>query len=329
MRTIKWGIIGTGGISATFAKTLNQMEYTELAAAASRNENKAREFADKFGIKKAYGSYEELVKDPEIDVIYIGTPHTEHRPNAELCILNGKSVLCEKPFTLNSKEAKYLMELAKEHNVFLMEAMWTKFLPVTKKVKEWLAQGRIGTVKKLQASFGFSVPYNESNRLYNFDLAGGALLDAGVYPITYVLYLMDKLPVQVVSTGIFLDKGVDEQNCVLFKFDNHVIAAASSAINAQIGQDAVIIGDEGRIVVPSFLMANKAYLYDREGREAEVFEEEARITGYEFEAYEVNDCIRNGKIESSINPLQNTLEVMQVMDGIREEWGLKYKQELE
>ncbi len=329
MRTIKWGIIGTGGISATFAKTLKQMEYTELTAAASRNENKAREFADKFGIKKAYGSYEELVKDPEIDVIYIGTPHTEHRPNAELCIINGKSVLCEKPFTLNSKEAKYLMELAKEHNVFLMEAMWTKFLPVTKKVKEWLAQERIGTVKKLQASFGFTVPYNESNRLYNFDLAGGALLDAGVYPITYVLYLMDKLPVQVVSTGIFLDNGVDEQNCVLFKFDNHVIATASSAINAQIGQDAVIIGDEGRIVVPSFLMANKAYLYDREGRETEVFEEEARITGYEFEAYEVNDCIRNGKIESSINPLQNTLEVMQVMDGIREEWGLKYKQELE
>jgi dihydrodiol dehydrogenase / D-xylose 1-dehydrogenase (NADP) len=328
MKTIKWGIIGTGKIAATFANTLGQMEYTEIAAVASRSEKKAREFADKFHIQKAYGSYEELARDPEIDVIYIGTPHTEHKPNAELCMKNGKAVLCEKPFALNATEAKYLMDLAKEHNVFLMEAMWTKFLPVTKKVKEWITSGRIGTIQKIETSFGFAAPYDETNRLYNFDLAGGALLDVGVYTITYIIYLLDKLPIQVLSTGAFLKSGIDGQNCILLKFDNNVLATASSAINANIGEDAVIFGDQGRIVVPGFWSANKAYLYDQDGKEVEVFEEKNRITGYEHEAYEVNDCIRNGRKESSINPLRNTLDIIQVMDGIRNQWGLKYKQEL-
>lgn len=327
MKTIKWGIMGTGSISATFARTLKEMEHTELTAVASRNECKAKEFADKYGIQKAYGSYDELVKDTEIDVVYIGTPHTEHKPNAELCIINGKSVLCEKPFTLNGKETKYLMDLAKEHNVFLMEAMWTKFLPVTKKVKEWLDNGRIGIVQKLDANFGFAATFDESNRLFNFDLAGGAILDVGVYPITYIIYMMDKLPIQIASTVAFLDNGVDGLNSILFKFDNNVLATAGSAINANIGEDAVIIGDKGRIEVPKFWSATKAYLYDPDGREVEVYEEEGRITGYEFEAYEVNDCIRKGKTESSINPLQKTLDIMLVMDNIRKEWGLKYKQE--
>lgn len=328
MRTIKWGIIGTGSISSKFAKALTQMKDTQLIAAASRSEEKARAFTEQFGIEKAYGSYEELAKDPDIDVVYIGTPHTEHKANSELCIKNKKAVLCEKPFTLNGKETKYLMDLAKEHNVFLMEAMWTKFLPANRKVKQWLAEEKVGKIKKIQASFGFNVPYNEKNRLYNYDLAGGALLDAGVYPITYAVYLMEKLPVQVLSTGIFLENGIDVQNGILFKFDNDVLAMISSAVNAQIGQDAIIIGDNGRIVVPRFLTASKAYVYDKDGNEIEVFEEEGRINGYEYEAYEVNDCIRSKKTESSINPLKDTFDIMLIMDSIRQEWGLKYKQEL-
>lgn len=329
MRTIKWGIIGTGSISTSFAKALTQMEYTELTAVASRDLTKAKEFAGKFGNPKAYGSYEELAQDTEIDVIYIGTPHTEHKPNAELCIKNKKAVLCEKPFTLNGKEAKYLIDLAKEHKVFLMEAMWTKFLPVTKKVKEWLAMEMIGKVKKLQVGFGFTVPYDESSRLYNYDLAGGALLDAGVYPITYAVHLMEKLPVQVFSTGVFLKNGVDEQNCVLFKFDNDVLATISSAINAEVGQEAIIIGEKGRIIIKNFWNADKASVYDKEGKEIETFVESGRINGYEFEAYEVNECIRNSKLESDMIPLQDTLDIMKIMDGIRADWGLKYRQEMD
>ena len=329
MRIIKWGIIGAGNISASFAAALKQMEYTELAAIASRDVNKAKDFAGKFGIRKAYGSYEELAKDKDIDVIYIGTPHTEHMKNAELCIKNGKAVLCEKPFTVNSKETKYLMDLAKEHKVFLMEAMWTKFLPVTKKVKEWITNEKIGKVKKMQVGFGFTVPYNESNRLYNYSLAGGALLDAGVYPITYAVHLMGKLPVQVVSTGVFLDNGIDVQNCILFKFGMDAIAMLSSAINAEVGKEAVIIGDNGKIVVPNFWMADKALIYDMKGNEIEAYKEDGRINGYEFQAYEVNDCLRNGQLESKLNPVQDTLEILRIMDGIREDWGLKYRQDLD
>ncbi len=329
MKTIKWGIIGAGNISGTFAAALKQMEYTELAAVASRDINKAKKFAGKFGVEKAYGSYEELAKDPDIDVVYVGTPHTEHKPNSELCIINGKSVLCEKPFTINGNEAKYLMDLAREHHVFLMEAMWTKFLPVTRKVKEWLAEGKIGKIKKMQVGFGFTVPYDESSRLYNYDLAGGALLDAGVYPITYAVHLMDKLPIQVSSAAVFLKNGIDEQNCILFKFDNDVLAMISSGINAEVGREAIIIGDKGRIIVPEFWTADKAFIYDTDGKELETYQEDGRINGYEFQAYEVNECIRNGKPESSGNPLQETLDIMLIMDGIRAEWGLKYRQEID
>ncbi len=221
------------------------------------------------------------------------------------------------------------MDLAKEHHVFLMEAMWTKFLPVTKKVKEWLAEGKIGKVKKIQVGFGFTLEYNESSRLYNYALAGGALLDAGVYPITYAVHLMGKLPIQVLSAGVFLKSGIDEQNCMLFKFDNDVIAMISSAINAEVGKDAIIIGDKGRIIVPNFWTADKAGIYDREGKEIESYKEEGRINGYDFEAYEVNECLRNGRLESRINPLEDTLNVMKIMDGIRAEWGLKYQQEID
>ena len=329
MKTINWGIIGAGNISSTFATALNGMEHTNLAAIASRNIERAEQFAGKFKIDKAYGSYEELVNDPEIDVIYIGTPHTEHKSNAELCIKNGKSVLCEKPFTINAKETMYLMDLAKEHKVFLMEAMWTKFLPATKRVKEWLAEGKIGKIRYMHINFGFQAQYDESNRLFNFAVAGGALLDAGVYPITYAIHVLGRLPKEVLSTANFGKSGVDELNSMIFKYEAEVIAIISSAISVNIGQDAVIIGDMGKIVVPSFLMAEKAMLYDNNGKLVESFTEEWKINGYEYEAKEVNQCMRDGKLESSILPLKDTLDVIRVMDSIRAEWGLKYTQEID
>jgi len=212
MKTINWGIIGAGNISSYFATALNGMENTKITAVASRNLEKAKEFAEKYSCSKAYGSYEELANDSEIDVVYIGTPHTEHKGNAELCLKSGKSVLCEKPFTLNEKDTRYLAQLAKEHNLFLMEAMWTKFLPVTKQVKNWIAEGKIGKVKNMKISFGFQAEINEANRLFNYELAGGALLDVGVYPINYAVHLIGSLPKKVVSTAVLLPNGIDEQN---------------------------------------------------------------------------------------------------------------------
>lgn len=329
MKTINWGIIGAGNISATFATALNRMEDTKLVAVASRNLERAEKFAGEFQIPKAYGSYEEVVQDPDIDVIYIGTPHTEHKANAALCIENGKAVLCEKSFTLNAAETEYLIKLAKEHGVFLMEAMWTKFLPATKKVREWIAEGKIGKIQTAQVDFGFQVEFDETSRLFNPSLAGGALLDVGVYVISYAMHIINELPEQVLSTAILGISGVDEQNSMILKFNSGALAQLSSAVVAKVGENAIIIGDKGRIEIPTFWKADQATLYNAKGEMAEHFIEDKRINGYEFEAMEVNQCIREGLIESGTLPLKDTLDIMRVMDSMRANWGLKYPQEID
>jgi dihydrodiol dehydrogenase / D-xylose 1-dehydrogenase (NADP) len=327
MKTIKWGIIGAGNISSTFATALNNMENTELAAVASRDMARGKEFASKFNAKKVYDNYEDLAKDEEIDVIYIGTPHSEHVKNAEICIRNKKAVLCEKAFTTNAKEAKYLIELAKEYNVFLMEAMWTKFLPTTIKVKEWIREGKIGNILNLQASFGFRRDMASTHRLLNPNLSGGALLDVGIYPITYAIHIMDKLPICVSSNAKIGETGVDIQNSIIFEFDNGELVTLNSAICAEVGKYAVIIGENGKIEVPLFWSAKEAFLYDEAGKLVDTFKEDTEIKGYEYEAYEVNRCLREGKLESDINPLKVTLDIMEIMDGLRKEWGITYPHE--
>lgn len=329
IEVIRWGIIGAGNISSTFATALNSMRDVKLAAVASRNLNRAEEFAKKFGIDKAYGSYEELAADPEIDVIYIGTPHPEHKENAALCIKHGKAVLCEKSFTLNEKDSLYLTTLAAEHRVFLMEAMWTKFLPVTRKVKEWLKEGRIGELRHIRASFGFHTEFNPDSRLYNPELGGGALLDVGVYPITYVIHMVDCLPEQVLSSAVIGKTGVDERNVILMKFPQGILAELSSAVSAEIGYDAEMIGDKGRIYVPRFWCAEEAMLYNSRNELEETIEFPFQVNGYVHEAEEVNRCLREGLLESKLLPLKDTLSIMRIMDGIRSEWGLKYPEEFD
>jgi predicted dehydrogenase len=327
MRTIRWGIIGAGSIATKFAEALNYMEYTELTAIASRDITRAKVFADRFQVKKAYGSYEELANDPDIDVVYIATPHTEHKDNAALCITHGKAVLCEKPFTLNQRETQNLIDLASEHNVFLMEAMWTKFLPVTKTVKRWLQDNRIGNIKYLQASFGFEAAFDINSRLFNPMLAGGALMDVGEYPLTYAIHMMDKLPDQVVSSACIGKSGVDEINTIILRYNEGIMAELSSAISVRMSNDAIIIGDKGKIVIPEFWMAQTAKLYNADGELEESFSELFIENGYENEAEEVNTCLRDGRKESRLHPLSKTLEVVKIMDGLRSEWGLKYPQE--
>ncbi|HWT76097.1 MAG TPA: Gfo/Idh/MocA family oxidoreductase [Mobilitalea sp.] len=327
MKKIKWGIIGTGRISTKFATALNSMEDTEIAAVASRDIARANEFVKLFAIKKAYSSYEELAKDPEIDVIYIGTPHTEHKANAALCIMNRKAVLCEKPFTLNQQDSKYLIDLAREYDVFLMEAMWTKFLPATKMVKKWIQDKIIGDVKFIRISFGFQSEFDINSRLFNPNLAGGALLDVGIYPIAYAIHMMGKLPDKIVSDAYIGKSGVDEMNTITMLFNEGVIADLSSAITVNSGNDAVIFGNKGKIVVPNFWMAESAEVYDGNDKLVDTFLLTLTSNGYVYEAEEVNQCIREGKKESEIIPLMDTLNIMKIMDGIRNDWGLIYPQE--
>ncbi len=329
MKIIKWGIIGTGMISSNFAAALNSLDNTDMVAVASRDLNKAKEFANRFRIKKAYGSYEELVMDPEIDVIYIGTPHTEHKNNSELCITHGKAVLCEKPITINQKDTQYLISLAKEYNVFLMVAMWTKFLPTTKVVKKWIQKKLIGEIKYMNISFGFKAEYDVNSRLYNPKFAGGALLDVGIYPITYAIHMMDGLPDQVTGRAYIGKSNVDEMNVIIFQYKEGAMADLSSAISADTGRDAVIIGDKGKIVVPNFFMAESAELYDSSGKLVDSFLSPFSENGYEYEAEEVNQCLREGKKESAVIPHRDMLDIMKLLDGLRAEWGLTYPQECE
>ncbi len=323
MQTIRWGIIGAGRISSAFAKALNQIENVEITAIGSKDLTRAKKFADKFNIKKAYKSYEELVQDEEIDVVYIGTPHTEHKKNSILCLNNKKSVLCEKPFTVNADETKELIDLAKSKNLFLMEAMWTKFLPTNKKVTEWIESGIIGKITTINASFGFYNETNEENRLFNKNLAGGALLDVGIYPVTYATQIMKQLPSTILSSSIIGNTGVDEQNSIIFKYDNDVIANLASAISSNLGSDAIIIGTKGKIQINAFFRAESASLYIGEEL-IETFTSPFEINGYEYEALEVCNCIRSGLTESKINPLKDTLEIMTILDTIRKQWNLKY-----
>ena len=327
MKTVRWGIIGAGNISSRFATALSVLDGTELTAIASRNLDKANAFSEKFHIKKAYGSYEELVKDPEIDVIYIGTPHTEHKSNAELCIVNGKAVLCEKPFTLNQKDTEYLISLAKQYDVFLMEAMWTKFLPATNVVKKWIDDKIIGDIKYITTSFGFTAEFDANSRLFSPALAGGALLDVGIYPITYAIHIMGRLPDHIVSSAYLGKTNIDEMNVIAMRYNDGIMANLSSAITTNLGNDAVIIGEKGKIIVPNFWCANSAELYDLNGNLMDAFLLPFTANGYVYEAEEVNHCIRTGRKESDILPLKDTLEIMKILDEIRADWGLVYPSE--
>ncbi len=327
MRTVKWGIIGAGQIAIKFATALNSLDHTELTAIASRDIMKAKEFAARFQVKKAYGSYEEMIRDPEIDVIYIGTPHTEHKAHAKLCIEAGKAVLCEKPFTLNYNEAKELVELSKNKNVFLMEAMWTKFLPVTRIVKQWINNKIIGEIKYMNVSFGFRTEFDPNSRLYDPKLGGGALLDVGVYPISYVIYLMDRLPDKISSNAIIGKSMVDELNVITLQYNDGMLASISSAVCASTGNEAVIVGENGRIVIPNFWTAESAEVYDANGKLIDSFFHPFTSNGYVYEAEEVNRCILEGKQQSDIIPLCDTLDIMKILDEIRADWGLVYPSE--
>jgi predicted dehydrogenase len=208
-----------------------------------------------------------------------------------------------------------------------MEAMWTKFLPVTKVVKDWIKNKKIGDVKFFKISFGFANEFDSNSRLYNPALAGGALLDVGIYPITYVIHMMDKLPDQIVSSAYLGKSHVDEMNIITFSYQDGVMADLSSAICAETGYDALIVGDKGKIVVPNFWSAENAMLYDKNGTLIETCTMQFEANGYEYEAEEVNQCLREGKKESEKLPLKDTFNIIKVMDEIRAQWGLSYPQE--
>ncbi|WP_058302339.1 Gfo/Idh/MocA family protein [Gorillibacterium timonense] len=326
--TVKWGILGAGWISGKFVRDLAYAEGAEVAAVAARSLSKAEEFAAEHSIPRAYGSYEELAQDPEVDIVYIGTIHPAHKENLLLCLKAGKSVLCEKPFTMTAAEAEVAARAAEENGAFLMEAMWTRFLPPIRKVREWLRDEKIGEVRLLKADFGFDAGWNPEGRLLNPDQGGGALMDAGIYPISFASYVFGQQPKRIESTVRIGETGVDEHFSLLFDYEGGKSAALNGAVRLAIGEDAWIVGTKGRIYIPKFLYATSATLFV-DGEDPVEFHDERSAEGYCFEAEEAMACLRAGKRQSSVMPLAETVAIMETLDAIRGQWKLTYPFEKE
>ena len=323
-RTINWGIMGTGQIARKFAKDLKFVSDAKLLGVGSRHKSSADEFGDRFNVPRRYAAYDELASDPEIDVIYIATPHSRHHDNSLLCLSAGKHVLCEKPFTINRRQAEEVITAAREKNLFLMEAMWSRFVPVYQKVSEWINNGRIGTIRMITADFGFRAPWDADHRLFNPELGGGALMDVGIYTLDLPRWILQKEPKVIKSWAEIGETGVDEQSAYILGYDEGELAVLSSAVRTQTPQEAVIMGTDGSIKIHRPFWNPQKVTINDSGEDTTVSLPIENGLGYQFEAMEVMNCLRKGKSESDIMPLQTTLKNMQLLDTIRDQWGLKY-----
>jgi len=321
---IKWGIISTGHISSKFADALKILPEAELFAVASRNEENATKFAKKHQIPRAYNSYAELANDPDIDVVYIGTPHTFHLENSAMCMRKGKAVLCEKALTINAEEAREMVRIAREENVFLMEAMIPRHIPLLKKVLKWIKEGRIGEVRMVKASRCARGIFPEGARQLNPELGGGSLLDVGVYVISFASMIFNKPPVEVIGLGHIGDWGSDEQGVAVLKYDQGEIADLSFALRTKAVDEAYILGTEGYIKIDDlFAVPTKASLIIDQ-KELETIEENIIGNALNYEAEEVMRCLNNELKESPFMPLDESIQIMEIMDKIRKPWGLVY-----
>lgn len=323
---IRWGIIATGGIAGQFATGLKSLPGAQLLAVGSRSRENADKFAQKHGIPRAYASYEELTGDPDVDVVYIATPHTFHKENSLLCLKKGKAVLCEKPFTINAREAREVVDLAREKKLFLMEAMWTRFLPAMVKLRQLLTDGAIGEPRMLFADFGFRARFDPQHRLFNPALGGGSLLDVGIYPLSLSSMIFGS-PSRISAHACFCDIGVDEQAAIILKHGQGQLSLLSCALRTPTPQEVTLMGTEGKMKIHSPWWHGDRMTLSVDGKDDELIELPYEGNGYNCEAAEVMNYLREGRLESDIMPLDETLSIMKTMDAIREQCGLKYPME--
>lgn len=323
LTTIRWGLLGTGTIARKFAEGLRHVEGAELVAVGSRSSQAAEAFAAAFGVPHQYASYDDLAADPEIDVVYIATPHPFHRENSLQCLQAGKAVLCEKPFAVNAQEAAAVINLARERRLFLMEAMWTRFLPLFVKLRELLALGVLGELRLLQVDFGFRAGFNPQGRLFNPQLAGGALLDVGVYNLSLASLLWGR-PERIHSAAHLGETGVDEQSAVLLSYAQGRLATLSSAIRLNTPQEALVIGTDGWLKIRTPWWKATAMTLAVADQAPQLIEVPFAGNGYNYQADEVGRCLRAGRLESAVMPLDETLAIMETLDEIRRQWGLRY-----
>ncbi|MBS0000179.1 MAG: Gfo/Idh/MocA family oxidoreductase [Cyclobacteriaceae bacterium] len=322
-----WGIIGCGKIAHQFAISLSVLPQAELLGVASKSGERAESFARKYNAGHWFDSYRDLARMPELDAVYVATTHNFHYENSMLCIDHGKGVLCEKPLTVTAREAERLISHAISRKVFLMEAFWTRFLPSTKKLLELLDRKVIGEVKMVKADFGYNFPFDAISRVYDPGLAGGALLDVGVYPINLAQQIFRSDPVDIQSSFIMSPTHIDEQSSYIFRYEGSRMAVLYAAVNVETRHDAWIYGTEGIIHMPRFYCASKLHV-SRSSGEKETLELPFVSTGYSYEAEEVMRCMGSGKIESDIMPHRESLGILKIMDKMRQSWGLIYPADL-
>lgn len=324
MKKYKWGILAPGKMSAKFTRALKLCENAELYAVGSRDLGRARKFAEEFGFRKAYGSYEELAADPELDVVYVASPHSHHLEHALLCIRNRKAVLCEKAFALNSNDAGTIIDEARKNNVFLMEALWPPFQPLYIKTKEVLASGTPGKIIHLNAWFSFQAPYDPLDRKFNLSLGGGSLLDIGIYPVIDALWFMG-VPDEIAAKASFSGTGSEDAISIIFRYSDGRMATLYSSFKTAGGIGVSLLCEKGNITFSRGRDMSQQLKVELSGKEAEAYSLLPDGMGYNFEAIEVMKCLDEGRLESSVVPHSFTLDLMKTLDRIREAAGIEFQ----
>jgi predicted dehydrogenase len=324
---LRWGIIGTGGIAATFARDLQLLSDARTVAVGSRTQAGADRFGDRFDIPARHGSYEQLVADPAVDAVYVATPHPGHHAATRLALEAGKPVLCEKVFTINQAEAADLVALARSKQLFLMEAMWTRFLPHIERVRDLIHSGVIGEITTLIADHGQWFTFNPEHRIFAPELGGGALLDLGIYPVSFASYLLGT-PMQIMATSDPAPTGVDGQTSMLFRYESGAHAVLTTTSRAFTSNRATIVGTNGRIEIDATWYAPATFTLTRRSNDRPEQYVEPRVGhGLRYQAIEVARCLREGLLESPVMPLDETVSIMGTVDEVRRQIGLRYASE--
>ena len=329
---VNWAILAPGRIANSMAAAMNNGKIHRYAV-ASRNLERAQTFADKWNFEKAYGSYEELYNDPEVDAVYIANPHAFHLESVLGCLKAGKHVLCEKPAGCSRDQLDNMTSLAREKNLFFMEAMWTAFNPCLAQIKKEIAAGTIGQILNIDSRFCNRNPYDPNDRNYAPDQAGGALLDLGIYNIYFAMMMADFSPITAESSAVRMLKGVDAWNSVNLTFENGIVTSFQSAMDLPSTvptHDAVIYGTKGYITVENFFCTQKAdvHVYKNiQGGDSELvreIREPFAVNGYEYEVVHATECILAGKTESDVHTFKKSEDLIDTMDALRRDWNFKY-----
>lgn len=322
MKIYNVGIIGAGHIALKMASTLAALPRTHRYAIASREMRKARRFAKEQCFERAYGSYEELMDDPKVDLIYIATPHAFHFEQAKACILKGKPVLCEKAFTANATQAEELLKLAEEKQVFIAEAIWTRYLPMSRTIAELVRKGAVGTPYLLSANLGYAITNRE--RLVRPELAGGALLDVGVYTLNFAAMVFGTEILSTTSTCVKMDNGLDAQDSITLVYPGERMAVLNSSMLARSDRQGIISGDGGHMIIDNINNPQSIKVLDGNYQTVAEYHAPSQVTGFE---YEVNACLEaldKGLLQTLDMPHDETLRIMRQMDALRKEWGVRF-----